>query len=259
MIRCLFILTNTLAFLGGTALIGLCAWIIVDAEAIGIEANGILDWILEEIQKIYNQLGENFEIDVEIPEIFNEIFEWIGYATYIALAAGCLVAIISFTGCYGAQANSKCLLTIFEIFMALLIVIQIAAAVLAIFYYPLIDEFLVERFAEYKTIPKPEDILYLDEIPEPDDLFNSQFVDTLQTTFDCCGWNSKHDFTTETLPDSCYANQNRTDLNLFDASCESQIESYLVIIGAVGGAIVAFELVSLIVSCFVKSGIEKRA
>ena len=35
MIRCLFILTNTLAFLGGIALIGLCTWIILDAESIG--------------------------------------------------------------------------------------------------------------------------------------------------------------------------------------------------------------------------------
>jgi len=87
--------------------------------------------------------------------------------------------------------------------MALLIVLQIAAAVLAIFYYPLIDEFLVERFEDYKPIPKAEDFNNT-ILPDPDDLidsgvvddlFNTEFVDVLQTTFDCCGWNSQEDFT----------------------------------------------------------------
>ncbi|CBY08276.1 unnamed protein product [Oikopleura dioica] len=95
MIRCLFILTNTLAFLGGTALIGLCAWIIVDAESIGIEANLITDKLQEILDDVYTQLNEIWEENVDIPEIFEEIFEWIGYATYIALSAGVLVAIIS--------------------------------------------------------------------------------------------------------------------------------------------------------------------
>jgi len=34
--------------------------------------------------------------------------------------------------------------------------LQVAAAVLAIVYYSLIDEFLVNRFAEYEAIPKTE-------------------------------------------------------------------------------------------------------
>jgi len=147
--------------------------------------------------------------------------------------------------------------------MALLIVIQIVGAVLAIFYYPLIDEFLVERFEDYKPIPKAEDFNNT-EIPDPDDLidsgvvddlFNTEFVDVLQTTFDCCGWNSQEDFTITTLPDSCYPERDSTTIP-FEASCESQIESYMVIIGIVGGVIVGFELVSLIVSCFVKSRIK---
>ena len=61
----------------------------------GIEANGILEWILKGLEEIYTQFNEDWIDDIEIPEIFEEIFEWIGYATYIALAAGCLVAIIS--------------------------------------------------------------------------------------------------------------------------------------------------------------------
>jgi len=55
----------------------------------------ITDQIQKILKEIYEQLAEAWEENIEIPEIFEEIFEWIGYATYIALAAGVLVAIIS--------------------------------------------------------------------------------------------------------------------------------------------------------------------
>ena len=38
------------------------------------------------------------------------------------------------------------------------------------------------------------DVADINEIPDPDVIFNSQFVDVLQKTFDCCGWNSQDDF-----------------------------------------------------------------
>ena len=41
-------------------------------------------------------LGELYEEHVGNPEIFEDIFEWISYATYVALAAGCLVTLIRF-------------------------------------------------------------------------------------------------------------------------------------------------------------------
>ncbi|CAG5102267.1 Oidioi.mRNA.OKI2018_I69.chr1.g221.t1.cds [Oikopleura dioica] len=218
MIRCLFILTNTLAFLGGTALIGLCTWIILDAESIGIEADFIVDFINGFLKEVAENLGELYEEHVGNPEIFEDIFEWISYATYVALAAGCLVTLISFTGCFGAQAKSRCLLTIFEIFMALLIVIQLTGAVLAIFYYPKVDEFLVERFAEYEPIPNPEDINDVNQIPDPDVIFNSQFVDIMQTSLDCCGWNSKDDFPNE-LPESCFQTDAQNLTSVWENSC----------------------------------------
>ena len=54
------------------------------------------------------------------------------------------------------------------------------------------------------------------------------------------------------LPESCFQTDAQNLTSVWENSCESQIESYLIIIGVVGGVIVAFELVSLIVSCIIK-------
>ena len=111
--------------------------------------------------------------------------------------------LIGFLGCCGAAKKNKCMLNIFASIMVLLILgllcsidselansvyanfilAEIACVIVAFVYYPQVDQFMKERVAAYN-----------ENATEPDDVFNKEFVDQLQTNFECCGWETATEY-----------------------------------------------------------------
>ena len=54
---------------------------------------------------------------------------------------------------------------------------------MAFIYYPQVDEFMQQRVENYNP-----------NSTEADDIFNKEFVDQLQNSFQCCGWKGLEDF-----------------------------------------------------------------
>ena len=54
---------------------------------------------------------------------------------------------------------------------------------MAFIYYPQVDEFMKQRVENYDP-----------NSTEADDIFNKEFVDQLQNSFQCCGWKGLEDF-----------------------------------------------------------------
>ena len=54
---------------------------------------------------------------------------------------------------------------------------------MAFIYYPQVDEFMQQRVENYNP-----------NSTEADDIFNKEFVDQLQNSFQCCGWKGLQDF-----------------------------------------------------------------
>merc|ERR1712233_70700 len=218
--RCLqviFVFINFLVFAGGVGLTALSIWLLVDP-------NSLLD-LVDQIE------------GSEVPDAFNDIIGVVSGALYFSLAIG-------FLGCCGAAKKNKCMLNIFASIMVLLILAEIACVIVAFVYYPQVDQFMKERVAAYN-----------ENATEPDDVFNKEFVDQLQTNFECCGWETATEYD-QGVPDSCCADANDTnsagECNPFDAGCEDQLKKGTAIIGGVAAGCVVLEIFALMSACVIR-------
>lgn len=223
----IFLFINFLVFLGGAGLLGVSIWLLVDPDSLVELAQGIPT--------------EN----EEIPESFLEIISMVQSALYFSLVTGVLMFLIGFLGCCGAAKKNKCMLNIFAVIMIILILAEIACAVMAFVYYPTVNEFMQERINTYQPSPT-----------EPDAIFNKEFVDQLQSNFKCCGWVNHEDYqdnnSVTDLPASCCDGVNTCQTPQFAEGCEAQVQKGIAIIGGIAAGCVLIELIALVSACLIK-------
>ncbi|XP_063294653.1 tetraspanin-18 [Pelobates fuscus] len=145
----LMFIFNFFIFLGGTFLLGLGVWVIVD------------------------QTGFR-EIIATNPLLF--------MATYLILAMGAMLFLLGFLGCYGAIRESKCLLLFFFMFILVIFLAELSAAILAfLFRENLTRDFFTKDIKRHYHGSNSTEV------------FSSTW-NSVMTTFECCGVNGPEDF-----------------------------------------------------------------
>ncbi|GAA6091385.1 tetraspanin-1-like [Tachysurus ichikawai] len=108
------------------------------------------------------------------------------YAGYILVAAGAILIFIGILGCCGTYCRNKCVLMIFSLILLVVIVAEITAAVLILFYEPKVAKML-DTIRE-KVAKNIKDIYGRSDIV-------TDAWDETMFQFKCCGYNNYTDFT----------------------------------------------------------------
>ncbi|UXI19673.1 hypothetical protein NH340_JMT05616 [Sarcoptes scabiei] len=185
--------TNFLLWALGIALMGVCIWIRSDSAL----------WAYADNMDIFRYYQ----------------------ASYICLAVSGLILVMGIVGCMGAARENQLLLFFFCIVSAILIILEMSAAILL--QYSLGDEFkwhMEQRLYNAKS---------------------RQFLDLIQLKLECCGAETMLDYRRmfQDIPASC--NSPRTN-NINIRSCAEMLRRYLEKRGgAVGGLVCSLILVKI--------------
>lgn len=162
-IKTMMILFNTLIFLCGAALLAVGIWVSVDGPS---------------FLKIFGSLSSS-------------VMQFVNVG-YFLIAAGVVLFVLGFLGCYGAKSENKCALMMFFLILLLIFVAEIAAAVVVLVYTTMAEQFLT-----------------LIVVPAIKKDYGSQkdFTQVWNSTMEglkCCGFNNYTDF-----EDSPYFKENQ--------------------------------------------------
>uniref|UniRef100_A0A8C3D667 Tetraspanin 18 n=3 Tax=Corvus TaxID=30420 RepID=A0A8C3D667_CORMO len=171
----LMFLFNFFIFLGGACLLGLGIWVIVDPTGFR-------------------------EIVAANPLLFT--------GAYIMLAMGAMLFLLGFLGCCGAIRENKCLLLFFFMFILLIFLAELSAAILAfIFRENLTREFFTKELKKHYQRNNDTDV------------FSSTW-NSVMITFACCGVNGPEDF--EAIPHLPYSSLEGATP---EACCQRELQS----------------------------------
>ncbi|XP_064513884.1 tetraspanin-18 [Pseudopipra pipra] len=171
----LMFLFNFFIFLGGACLLGLGIWVIVDPTGFR-------------------------EIVAANPLLFT--------GAYIVLAMGAMLFLLGFLGCCGAIRENKCLLLFFFMFILLIFLAELSAAILAfIFRENLTREFFTKELKKHYQRNNDTDV------------FSSTW-NSVMITFACCGVNGPEDF--EAIPHLPHSSLEKMTP---EACCQRELQS----------------------------------
>ncbi|CAH3028454.1 unnamed protein product, partial [Porites evermanni] len=209
-IKFLVVFFNFIFFVFGIVLIGVGAWTLI-------------------------KFGDYITLTDDIP-----------YATgsKVTIAAGCLIALISFMGCCGAWKENRCMLVIFFICLLVILSVEIAGAALTYKHRGEFDEKLDKEVVEELQA----------HYGEKGSEGTTKGWDALQKQEKCCGWNSYTEWFkakvfngTHYVPDSCCKEEKTgcghdvTDNIIYKDPCKEKIEKLMYYVGAVGITIVVIQ------------------
>uniref|UniRef100_A0A9L0RY77 Tetraspanin-1 n=1 Tax=Equus caballus TaxID=9796 RepID=A0A9L0RY77_HORSE len=152
-IRTMMIFFNTIIFLCGAALLAVGIWVSVDGPS---------------FLKVFGPLSSSATQFVNVG--------------YFLIAAGAVLFALGFLGCYGAHAENKCALMTFFLVLLIIFIAEIAAAVVALVYTTLAEQFLTLLIVP--TIKK--------EYGSQKDF--TQVWNSTMEGLKCCGFNNYTDF-----------------------------------------------------------------
>ena len=232
---------------------------------------------------------DGYSDNVDVPSLLEK-------SAYILIAVGSFILIISFVGCCGACTKNKCLLRIYTAIIAMMIILEITAVILAIMYK---DKLETYAKGNLQTMLNNNYI-------GPYDTSNviSLAFDIAQILFKCCGvvnsteytsittWNTTYAYdsgggvyvtATATIPLTCCEFSNTEafpdDMTAFlnsivnnqcpvsqagahTTGCyealKEEFSKYFNILIGVAGSIAGLELLGLISACCLMKGDEKR-
>ncbi|XP_068116977.1 tetraspanin-18 [Hyperolius riggenbachi] len=148
-VKYLMFIFNFFIFLGGTFLLGLGIWVLVDPTGFR-------------------------EIIAANPLLF--------MGAYLVLAMGAMLFLLGFLGCCGAVRENKCLLLFFFMFILVIFLAELSAAILAfLFRENLTRDFFTKELKRHYQGNNSSDI------------FTSTW-NSVMITFECCGVNGPEDF-----------------------------------------------------------------
>lgn len=197
--KIILIFFNIIFWLSGLGLLAIGIWVLVDSS------------ILDKIDFVASLVEGNGEM--------------LKYASYVLIAVGLLIAIVGFFGCCGALKENKCLLGMYVFLLILVMLGEIAIAVLAILFNGEVNDTLSAKFKELAE--KYFDSSSADYNKSTAVDFRG-VVDSVQTEATCCGWVGSTDYGTVSLPKSCCAADDctATGVTLYDG-CKSELEKFI--------------------------------
>lgn len=101
----------------------------------------------------------------------------------VCTAFGCLLFIITFTGCLGALRENTCLLCTFSLLLGFVLLVEVSGVALGFYYRTQMKEKIEHRLktaVEFYRDEKKQDLQHL--------------IDSTQTELKCCGANSYNDW-----------------------------------------------------------------
>ncbi|XP_063283809.1 tetraspanin-1-like [Pelobates fuscus] len=232
-IKVIMVIFNVLIFLGGGVLLGVGIWVTVDSSS---------------FLKTFAGLSAD-----TAAQLIN--------VGYLLIALGCLLIILGFLGCCGAQKESKCLLIIFFTIILIIFIAEIVGAILVLVYSSQAQTWLAGLLIpvlqkEYGT---NQDVTKL---------WNATMMDAK-----CCGLTGYSDFNNSTYvqqhssqyPSFCCNNTSPCTAAVANTAkipgCFQHIldlvKQNAPIVGGVAAGICALELAAMIVSMYLYCQIDK--
>lgn len=229
-IKVMMVLFNLLIFLCGAALLAVGIWVSVDGTS---------------FLKIFGPMSSSAMQFVNVG--------------YFLIAAGVVLFVLGFLGCYGAHSENKCALLMFFTILLLIFIAEVAAAVVALVYTTMAETFLT--LAIVPAIKK--DYGYQTEF--------TQVWNTTMKELKCCGFNNYTDFnasrfveenklfppyccrgaTNDTATQPCTENEAKeTNVPGCFKQLLYEIRTNAVTVGGVAAGIAALELAAMIVSMY---------
>ncbi|XP_072047880.1 CD63 antigen-like [Amphiura filiformis] len=225
--------------------VNLCVWIV------GIALIGVGSLVLANSEEYSAWFGDQDTITV---------------VSGFTIGIGCVIFFVGFCGCYGAMSKTVCFLQIYFGFLAVIVVLEIIAGVLAFVYQDEIKEVVADSIQEavkgYGTFG-----------------FANKTLDALQEDFSCCGadgiadwkdvpWGEQQENidANRSAPESCCSTPEEgcndgtgppgtepTDDKMNSKGCVDEFQVWLqnnyLIIGAVCLGLLAFEILAMVFAC----------
>lgn len=221
------IIFNMLVFLCGAALLAVGIWVSVDGPS---------------FMKIFGPLSSTAMQFVNVG--------------YFLIAAGAVLFVLGFLGCYGALSENKCALMMFFFILLIIFIAEVAAAVVALVYTTMAEEFL--------------GLLVVPAIKK-DYGSRNDFTQVWNSTMEglhCCGFNNYTDFEAspyvtdnQAFPPFCCVNGTTEGPCTAEKAEDSKVQGCFkqllynirtnaVTVGGVAAGIGALELAAMIVSLY---------
>lgn len=238
-LQIIFVALSLIIGIGGLALLGLSLWLLFDSES---------------FYKLVDVAQETFNNNTSdsVPEEFTSMMTVFEGAIYFAIAVGAFTALLSMLGAFGGCCKNKCMLTVYMVLVILLIIAELALVILSFVKYPVIDDFVGDRFALYTT----------ESTSDPALTFNNEFVDVMRTSLDCCEWNSPANATVVTPATCCNPTSDTCAIN--DVSyrgqlCEEQLKKAGAILGGVAAGVLVLEIFGIVAAVRLRKKSDRYA
>lgn len=223
-------LFNLIFFIFGSTIMGFGLWILLDNQS-------------------YIAVLQDSSIDLKV-------------ASYILIGVGAFSMILGFLGCLGAIYEIRCLLGLYFTCLLLILLAQVAAAILIYFQRDVLTEETTEIVSKIVA-----------NYPGPNKT-TEQAWDYIQRTMQCCGWHGRMDWDSNhvikntslflypcschntsfppNVPDSGFCEATSNDWPIYGTGCLENVQSWLftnygVILGICLGVAV-IELLGMILS-----------
>ncbi|XP_071830933.1 CD63 antigen-like [Apostichopus japonicus] len=185
----------------------------------------------------------------------------------LTIILGVIVFVVAFAGCCGAIKESKLLLTIFIVLLCIILVLELAGAILAYVFRGSVEstvtEVLLEGLHQYNSSADPN----------TEEKSYSQAWDKAQEEFKCCGvsmssdWSTNASFPVGSYPDSCCmtvtpgCGENAAPADIYSEGCKmaivGKIAGNLILSGTVCIVILLAEILGIIFACCVIRDVGK--
>ncbi|XP_039327867.1 CD63 antigen [Saimiri boliviensis] len=181
----------------------------------------------------------------------------------VIIAVGVFLFLVAFVGCCGACKENYCLMITFAIFLSLIMLVEVAAAIAGyVFRNKVISEFNNNFRQQMKNYPKNN--------------HTASFLDRMQAEFECCGaanytdWEKIPSMLKNQVPDSCCVNVtvgcgiNFTEKQIHTEGCVEKIGGWLrknvLVVAAAALGIAFVEVLGIVFACClvksIRSGYE---
>lgn len=201
-------------------------------------------------------LGVGAYLKVKFGDFVDILDEDWANAPNLLIAAGSLIAVLAFLGCFGAWCESRCLLYIFACLLFVTFILELAAGALAVVYRDDVEDnlqkVLNDTIMEYKT-SKPV----------------RKSWDNVQEELECCGVDNSSSwmylYLNTSVPTSCCSDMaadcNTMSDTLYEQGCYTKLVDWFddnyVIVGAVAIVLACIQLLGIVFGCCLARALAK--
>jgi len=175
---------------------------------------------------------------------------------------GCIILVISFFGCCGANKENVCMLRTFAGLMGIILIIELCGGITVAIMKSQVQDVLEENMQKS-----------MDNYGRKNDSLVTVTWNEMQTDYECCGTNNATDWEatwfyknhTDSFPSSCCKNQTAEGFckdSTFERGCFDALaaagKSHLVIIAGVALGIAVLQAIGIWMSCCLIKGVRAQ-